>query len=146
MSENTIKLAFYGMPGVELEDIAGSDISAGMLLMQEPGGLISPNTITAYSTGWVAVEEPYTGGYQKTLDQANYYESGDRVYYIKARPGDMMWMWLVTGDSVVEGAPVYPSTTAGYLDSAGVAEAIVGFAAEEVTGGAAPLRVKVQMK
>ena len=145
MAENTIKLAVYGIPPVELEiEAAGADIMPGMLLKRDNAGTIIRHDIAdgPASPKLIAVENLFEG---KTIDDL--YVSGENVYIIAARPGDLMWMWLdatVTvsigdyvssnGDGALKLAPA-PPTTPGSL---------VGTTIEALTLGALQ-RVKVEI-
>lgn len=146
--DNTIKLAFRGTPGIEIEGVAAEDVMAGMILTKNNLGQYLPHDdLNGFVMPWVAVEEPYTGGYEKDLDQDTYYEAGDRVYVLVPRAGDMMWMWLAHDD--VEIGALLASNADGMLHQVEIspvtAGGIVGVAYEAADASVAPVRVKVEI-
>ena len=117
MANNSIKLAVYGNPPVELEQVCSVAVTPGMLLTRKTDGSIAPhdkNSLFA-SPKLVAVENIFEG---KTINDQ--YAIGEKVWFIAARPGDEMWMWLEIGADANIGSFLI-SNQAGYLETAGVA-------------------------
>ena len=149
MSNNTIKLAFSGIPGVEIEGIVetGETILPGMLITQLPAGTYVPYSASATEQKpvpiLVAVENPYSGNYgTKQIDTP--YNAGDRVYLVNHRPGDVMYMFLEDGAVSIGDYLTRPATTPGYLNEpVGGASVALGSAYEAADASGGPVRVKV---
>jgi hypothetical protein len=95
----------------------------------------------------VAVEQDFLGG---EIDDD--YAADDRVQYVVARPGDVLYMLLSDGQTTAIGsALVSTGTTAGELtvettlDATLIAGAVVGWALEVVAASGSNARVRVRM-
>jgi len=140
---NTVKLAFNGMPGVEIEGIASVAITPGMLLTKDASGEYLPHdTNAAYNLPWIAVEAPYSN---KTLDTQ--YAIGDRVYLVAAKPGDVMYMFLSLGENAAIG-DILTSSGDGNLEVGTppfMGGSVVGITLEACDATAAITRIKVEI-
>ena len=146
MSENTIKLAVYGIPPVELENLCAVDVMPGMLLLRDAGGSIVPHNVAdGFSGKLVAVENIFEG---KTINDV--YPAWEKAWFIGTRPGDVMWMWLGTGQNAAIGDQLV-SVGGGHLAVAAAPPtvysdgAIVGTALDAVNAGGGAARIKVEI-
>jgi hypothetical protein len=153
MANNTIKLAVYGIPPVELEGTAADTIVLGQLCEWFPAGDIRrPSTgFDGFVTKMVAVEDSFSGMSLGGNDftTATRYTSGQKMFMIQARPGDVMWMWLLSGESSLIGEPLC-STGTGSVTPIGANNNIIGVALEAVTASLVPpvtddLRIRVEI-
>ena len=146
MANNTIKLAVYGIPPVELEQISsGAAVTPGMLLIRAIGGTVVLHNVADgfASPPLVAVEDVLSGAGIDDL-----YAVDANVFFIGARPGDVMWMWLATGQTSAIGNQLV-SAGSGHLAVAGVGPftdgAVIGTALEVVDASGGAARVKVEI-
>jgi len=159
---NTVRLAIYGMPGVELEYTAENPlpepIKPGMSLHIASTGKVIANP-SALATDFpngklIAVQSDAFGkGVSEDWNEtANDYVADDIVMTQQVRPGDKIWGWLPPGEIAVVGAPLlmtggalgYPGTLEVYKagDEARYAH-ILGHSEELVdnTAGVDPIRI-----
>lgn len=116
-----------------------------------PGELlaIGATTLAAYGTAAkavgflmaVAVENPYAPD-PTAAAIAQDYASGDTVRYVIPQPGDMLYMWLKSGENVAYGAGL-ETATAGQLQAV-TTGTIIAVAEEAVNASAAAARIKVR--
>lgn len=135
---------------VHKEALAGGTITPGMLLAWSSGALI-PHGSAAGAVGvkMVAVETQ-TPNADTTAQIDVTYPSGDTVYYVTPRSGDVLNMLLKTGNNASIGS-ILVSDGAGALDVATVStttleSAVVGVAAaalNNTSGSNARLRVEI---
>lgn len=127
MAERTIDLTI-GTEPVQREAIADGAVTPGMLLRLQSTGKMKANaTASKRIPAAVAVENKLFG---KEIDTA--YSDADRLFYKTFRPGDRIYMILDSGESIVKGDKLVPST-AGQLKeaTAGVDDFHIMFQAEE---------------
>jgi hypothetical protein len=100
----------------------------------------------------VAMENqtPDTHTYPTTAAIDIPYAADDLAYYAEGQPGDVFNMRLAAGEDAVKGITQLVSNGDGTLkaetvDAATLANAIVGVADEDITGGAAVLRCRVRI-
>lgn len=106
---NTVSIAVYGNPAVELESIvATAAVTPGFLMERASATTVQPHSSAQGSAQTLfAVEDKMTGGasttgsFVATVDVP--YAVGDKVYMLYARPGDVIWAWLDTGENVTVG-------------------------------------------
>lgn len=151
---NTIKIAVYGNPAVELEGIiSAAATTPGFLMKRHTDGTFKPHDVAITTASPIfAVEDTMTGGASATgsfvaaVDVP--YATGDKAYFIYARPGDVMWAWLASGENVTAGVYLV-SDGAGLLEAqtapVAVDGAIVGMSIEAVNATAANTRIKVEI-
>lgn len=156
MALDTIKLAFRGTPGVEIEGTTFFEpVLPGMLVWRSGESNFLPYPAVYVGRRplitWVAVENPYglseyeeedLDGYsQKQIDIQ--YEVGSKIYLIAPRRGDTMYMQMKTGESASAGDFMEPSDEAGTLQSDAVDFSnAIGMALEDAPAGG---RVKVEI-
>ncbi len=162
---NTIRLAVYGMPPVEVEYPAGAIIKPGMFCSILPNGTIIPDpdavAASVPSPKLVAIENTHLGkGVSYTFaDTAGDYQIGDMVTCYITRPGDKVWTWLapggVSGQTAIAadfGQPCCVAADTGWagcvlpLNAPFVSlMAQAGFFSEtfDNTGGSAPVRMVI---
>ena len=148
MANNTIKLAVYGIPPVELEIPAVAAIDPGMLLTRDNTGGVEPHGVAEgfSSPKLIAVENIFEG---KTINDQ--YAIDEKVFIIGARPGDEMWMWMGVLQSCAIGDRLVSEGT-GHLvvatdpPSLLIYTSIIGTALEVITGvPVVPTRVRVEI-
>jgi hypothetical protein len=92
----------------------------------------------------VAVEEDFLGN-----DVDNSYASGDRVQYVIAQRGDVLYMWLTTSMTVTRGDVLFSAGDGDLqestLDATIVDDALVGYADEAVTTTGTRARIRVRI-
>lgn len=134
-----------------LEKLAGeAGIKPGHLLAISSGALIKHATADGITQRLVAVESMSATGTGLTIDVA--YASGDTVYYTQGQTGDVLYMWLATGNTTVAGVSALGSNGDGTLKVVTVAattldDSVVGYAEEVVansSGAAVRLRVRIR--
>jgi hypothetical protein len=152
VAQNTIKLAFYGIPGVELEGIvSGTSVTPGQLVELQPDGTYALASVAdGFTTKTVAVENPYgappTPNGIKDIEFP--YTAGNKLYMIQARPGDVMYMLLAASLACAVGEPLASNGDGNLLVSSWAAVdagGIVGSCLEAVTLAAFVQRIKVEM-
>lgn len=95
-------------------------------------------------------QTPDTDTYPTTAAIDIPYVADDTAYYAEGSPGDIYLMWLAIGEDAAKGVTQLISNGNGNLkaetvDAATLANAIVGVADEDITGGAAALRCRVRI-
>lgn len=147
MANNTIKLAVYGIPPVELEEVAIGTITPGMLLARNTAGLVLPHNLAdGIAQQLVAVENLVDVKAPATKAIDTDYVTGEKVYIICARRGDQMWM-LLENLEVTEIGSVLTSAGNGKLQvnaAPVLPNSVVGFALEAITAGA-QTRIRVEI-
>ena len=133
------------------EALAGGTIIPGQLLTWSSGTLI-PHVSAAGVVGakMVAVET-LTPDAATTAQIDVTYPSGDTVYYVTPRPGDMLYMFLATGENASIGSLLTSKGVTGALqvttvDTNTLENAVVGVAAvalNNATGSDARLLVEI---
>jgi hypothetical protein len=148
MAQNTIKLAFYGMPGPEIEGIvnAGETLLPGHIVTMINNGTYGWNTYSGeFAPKIIVVENPYVAPEATTLPIDTPYEAGDRVYMVYGRPGDVLYMLATSGLALFPG-DVLLNNGDGTLYkgnwAAATAGCVVGIVSEQASG-TSPFRVKV---
>lgn len=159
-TSNTVRLAIYGQPGVEVEHIATATIRPGEFLKVDTfdkvaGAPTADPLVDGPLSKLIAVKSSVTGkGISGSwVDTISYYETGDRVSCYQLRPGDKVWAWLAPGETTAIGTAVFNSGSEvagawnGCLQvfAGGVTniEYFVGNAAEAVAAVGSPARVAV---
>jgi len=92
MSNNTIRLAVYGSPSVEIEGIVSAaepdPVKPGMLMwLWTDGNWILHPFVNTYCTRHICYEQVLVGH-----DINSEYASGDKINIMKGRPGDVYWL------------------------------------------------------
>lgn len=142
---NTIKIAVYGNPAVELEGTVSAAVTTpGFLMKRHTDGTFKPHDVaTGTASSLFAVEAGLTGG-----DVDDTYAIGATAYMSYARPGDVIWAWLASGENVTAGVYL-TSDGAGLLQAetapTAVANGVVGMSIEAVNATAADTRIKVEI-
>jgi hypothetical protein len=139
---NTIVLK--GSPP-RFEDAAGGAIQPGQLLAFDGSfDLIVHGSADGNAQKMVAVEEDFLGN-----DVDNSYASGDRVQYVIAQRGDVLYMWLTTSMTVTRGDVLFSAGDGDLqestLDATIVDDALVGYADEAVTTTGTRARIRVRI-
>lgn len=96
------------------EKLCSEAITPGMLLAISSGALIKHATADGATQKIVAAENPqadHASNANIDIDWA----SGDSVQYIAAQPGDILYMWLATGNNAVDGVSLLFSNGDGTL-------------------------------
>ena len=126
---------------------AGGAITPGHFLTWSSGTLIAHAGAGAVTRKMVALEAPWVEG-SPAIDQA--YASGDRVPYIHASNGDVVYGILASGQNVAAGASLGLSATGGQVaaltvDATALEGALVGWADEAVdaSGGVKRIRIRI---
>ena len=143
MANNTIKLAVYGLPPVELEQTCSVAVDPGMLLTRLTDGTIAPHNRVDFFTSpkLVAVENIFEG---KTI--SDQYAAWEKVWFIGARPGDVMWMWLAAGEDADIGSILISNLDGTLAVGAAphLASSIVGTSLENLgVGGLQRIKVEI---
>lgn len=158
MANNTVKLAVYGRPCVELEGALAAAVPADTVL---PGFLME----RIDNGSGVAVYRPHSvaeGAAAKLFAVENFYfgkgvtdyykpsatPTDIKVYMIYARPGDVVWCMLSASQTITVGTYLYSSGTGRVRAAAGVpvAGGLIGSALDAVTTGVGEYkRVKVEI-
>ena len=127
----------------------GSTIVPGDLVEINTTGQAQEHSVTAgHDYGLVAIENPFDNALTTAaIDQP--YAVGDTVRMIRALPGDVLYMWLASGEATSIGSPLAASSVAGQLATetgatGPVPDPIFGFATEAVTGVTGGSRVRVR--
>lgn len=132
---------------VQLEAIGTGAIMPGQLLEMESNEYVQQHSAAGgASAKLVALESqtPDTDTYPTTAAIDIPYDSGDTVYYAQASPGDVLNMWIASGESVSKGIDWLIPDGAGRLTSCGTGVSVgtsnpVGLAWEDAnaSGGTA---------
>jgi len=132
---------------VRLEDIGTAAIMPGQLLEMESSEYVQKHSAAGgASAKLVALENqtPNTTTYPTTAAIDIPYDSGDTVYYTQASPGDVLNMWIASGQNVSKGIDWLISDGSGRLTSCGTGTSVgtsnpIGVPAEDAnaSGGTA---------
>ena len=132
---------------VRLEAIGTAAIMPGQLLEMESNEYVQKHSAAgAASAKLVALENqtPDTHTYPTTAAIDIPYDSGDTVYYTQASPGDVLNMWIASGQNVSKGIDWLIPDGAGRLTSCGTGVSVgtsnpIGVPAEDAnaSGGTA---------
>lgn len=142
-------IVIQGMPP-HLERLCSEAVTPGHLLAVSSGAVIKHATADGVAAPLVAIESPHA--HSETAANVDIaYASGDTVYHVQGQSGDVLYMWLATGNNAVDGVSGLYSNGDGTLKvvaaGAGVLEgALVGFPAESLnnaSGSAARLKVRI---
>lgn len=149
MANNTIRLAFAGLPGPEIEGIlSGADAVPGKLMIEQGDGTYALNQ-TKPGTAKIVLVESLMGNNTEIDNPIDVVKvAGDRLTMVEARPGDVMLMWLNSPFTAAIGAPLGADSIGNLivLDfSPALAATVIGIALEAVTTGASAERIKVQI-
>jgi len=147
-TEHTIVNKSADLHGVvRLEAIGTGAIMPGQLLEMESSEYVQQHSVAGgASAKLVALENqtPDTHTYPTTAAIDIPYDSGDTVYYAQASPGDVLNMWIASGESVSKGIDWLIPDAAGRLTSCGTGTSVgtsnpIGLAAEDAnaSGGTA---------
>lgn len=113
------------------EEVALHSSAGGVL----PGKLIALESPMAAPSQLAAIDTPY--------------DANTRVFYAEGQPGDVYYMWLKTGETVVKGITQLVSAGGGELQAATISETtvvetVVGVADQDLTAvGSARVRVRI---
>jgi len=158
MSNNTVKLAVYGNPAVEIEGkllaAVGTDVVRPGLLMERVdsgSGTIAyrpHSTAEGKAAKLIVVENIYFG---KGID--DYYKSAatpldDKVYMIYARPGDVVWCLLPASQVITIGMYLYSNGSGYVMQSVGTPTegSIIGSSLENISTGVGVVKhIKVEI-
>lgn len=142
------------------QNIGNGTIIPGELLVWATSGADVDQHATAGGNAQgkkVAIENPFSDhGSGKAIDHA--FADNETVFFIFAQPGDQLYMWASTSQTIVIGDPLV-SDGAGMLakhtpqavNEAGSAtftsyvDAIIGYAAEDVTTTGTKARIRVDI-
>jgi len=100
---NTVRLATYGAPPVEVERYCAAAIKPGMFCHLDTDGTIIPEDAAGGSGGaspkLIAIENTHLGmGITDDWnDSSQDYQTGDLVTCYHVRSGDKVWCWLGVG-------------------------------------------------
>lgn len=159
MANNTVKLSVYGNPQVEIEGYLAAGVAADTVL---PGFLMEIADSGSDSIVWQE-HSTLQGTAAKTFMVENFYfgkgiddyykpasdPSDNKAYMIYARPGDVIWAWLASGQSTVGSIGTYlVSDGAGMLTPAiapSNTDVTIGVALNGVDASAVAKRIKVQI-
>lgn len=153
-TKHTIVTQSADMHGVvHLEAIGTGAVYPGKLLEMDSNGYVLHHATASGATAkLVALEHqtPDTQTYPTTAAIDIPYDSGDLVYYTQASPGDVLNMWLASGESVTKGLEWLISNGAGLLTSCGTGVSVgtsnpVGIAWQTVDAGSGNLRCLVRI-
>lgn len=158
LTPNTIILTLNGDHRPIFDKKSAAAIAPGELLeINSSGLLILHATAKANAYRWVALENPFAANNAlPAIDQD--WASGDHVRYIRAQPGDELYMWLKAGQNASLDAPLESDGAGGLQVHAPIAaneagsatytiytHGIVGYAleAKDNSAGSDPVRIKV---
>lgn len=136
---------------VRQEGLAGAGtIKPGHLLTYSSGNVIIHGTADGIAERLYAIESP-TADHATTASIDLAYASGDTVYMTRAAPGDVVYGWLATGSSVVQGVTPLGSNGDGTvklitLGATTLAGSVVGVPDETLnnaSGAAVRLKIRV---
>lgn len=140
---------YYGATDEDGDAAAGSSITPGQLLEYTSGDLQEHATAGGNAQKMVAVENPFDDDTTSAAIDSDY-AVAESVWYIVARTGDVLYMWLASGENVSKGDPL-ESDGNGDLQAfataadAGLHDNLVGYAQEDVNAAAARARIKVRI-
>ena len=132
------------------EALAGATITPGQLLAWSTGALIPHGTANGVKGVPMVAVETLTPNADTTAQVSVTYPSGDTVYYVTPRAGDVLYMFLKNGENVAVGATL-ASDGAGALQAITVStlsleNAVVAVAAQALnnsTGAAARILAEI---
>jgi len=153
-TRHTIVLESADLNGVtRLEKVCSEAITPGHLLAISSGAIIKHAAAAGVLPGKLfAVESltPDTDTYPTYAAIDIPYASGDTVYYVQAKPGDVINAWLTTSMTATAGESYLVSTGDGTLTVASVGastleDSVVGVAENSVTTTSAVARIQVRI-
>ncbi len=138
---------------IRKEAVADEVLTPGMLVNFDSDQELQKHpTAGGNAQPMFVVEEEFIGDGIDTT-----YAIGDQVQYVVARPGDEIYAWATTSQTIEKGDPLESAGdgtlqkhTAPSVNEAGATtvtvyhDAIVGYAAEDVTTTAAAARMKIE--
>ena len=141
--------------GVQKEDVAAAAVTPGELLEFDGSGeLQAHSTAGGNAAKMVCLEEAFVGD-----DIDTDYSAGDNVVYLNPWRGSVLYMFLADGENVSKGDPLesdgsgnLQAHTAQAVDEGGTAtytiyaEAVVGYAAEDLDNSGAGQRNRIRVE
>lgn len=138
---------------IRKEAVADEALTPGFLVrFDSDGELEKHGTSGGNAQPMFVVEEDFVGD-----DIADDYAIGDQVQYVVARPGDEIYAWATTSQTIKKGDPLESAgdgtlkkhTAQAVAESGSAsytiyADAIVAYAAEDKTTTGAAARIKVE--
>ena len=134
------------------ESLAAAAITPGELLQFDSATTVNAHSVVAgVLQGKIVALETQTPDDETNPTIDVDYDAADTVYYVEARPGDILNMWLAAGETTVMNPPSQlQSDAAGALAVVAVgagtlANSIVGVADEALVAGVARARCRVRI-